>query len=220
MNIGFYIFGIYVGVTTKMLFLWLAMPILATSCIIDIKQYPEVDILEKHKDLILGDLESVLEQPWFRYDSIDIETFYSRLYASEKNGFKSLEGMQSKLNEDKLNPAWRSFVLKFNGKFVPTQLTHTIDILKNISGVKHAGFSCFEPGAISKLHIDANLDTYRLHFPLVIPEGDCKFQLGGKIYSFDQPRVFDDSCAHRVWNKTNKNRHILILDIYRKQIEL
>jgi len=191
---------------------------LSSACIIDSTPYPELKILEQHKSTILGDLNTAINRSWFQYDSIHIENFYGLMYESERlQTFEQLDSMQRPLNDG--DPGWRSYILLFDGKWSKYSrgLSGTVDLIKKIPGVKHAGFSCFEPGAVSKLHVDANLDTYRYHFPLVIPDGDCRFEIGNAMYDFHQPRLFDDACRHRVWNKTNKNRFLLILDLYRKE---
>ena len=194
---------------------------LSTACTIDLTLYPELHFLEKHKNGILSDLNIAIGRKWFELPPNPPE-FYQMLYDAEQHGVEktrfALDSIQSHLNADPDHPAWKAYPLMFHGKwaYYSRGLTRMVDLLESIPGIKHAGFSCFEPGAIAKFHVDANPDTYRFHFPLIIPEGDCRFEAGGVVYAFDQPRLFDDGCRHRAWNKTPKNRFLLILDMYRK----
>jgi ornithine lipid ester-linked acyl 2-hydroxylase len=188
------------------------------KCIISLNKYPELKILEENKNLIIQDLNKIINKKWINYESIHNDNFDYFSQVKEKDVFKKFEKLETSLNDDLKTPSWKTQVLIFNGKLTKysKELDNTINLLKKISGIKHAGFSCFEPGAISNYHTDNNFDTYRYHLPLIIPEGNCKLKIYNKLYKFNKPMIFDDSCKHQVWNKTNFNRIIMIIDIYRK----
>ena len=188
------------------------------KCIIPVDNYPELKILEDNKFIIINDLKKILNKKWIDYKIIHSEDldYFSQL--EEKEVFKRFEKLETSLNDNVKKPSWKTQVLIFNGKLTKysKELENTINLLKKIPGIKHAGFSCFEPGAISNYHTDNNFDTFRYHLPLIIPEGNCKLKIYNKLYKFNKPMIFDDSCKHQVWNKTNFNRIIMIIDIYRK----
>ena len=188
------------------------------KCLISLDKYPELKILEENKEIIINDLNKTLKKNWINYESIHTDDLDYFSQVREKDVFKRFEKLETKLNDNSKKPSWKTQVLIFNHKRTKYSkgLENTINILKKIPGIKHAGFSCFEPGAISNYHIDNNLDTYRYHLPLIIPNGDCKLKICNKEYKFDKPLIFDDSCKHQVWNKTNFNRIIMIVDIYRR----
>lgn len=192
------------------------------ECLISLDKYKELKILENNKEIIINELKNILNKKWISYDSIHKDKYDYFSQVKEENVFKKFKSLETNLNYDKLNPGWKTYVLIFNGKITSYSkgFENTMSILKKIPGVKHAGFSCFEPGAISDYHTDNNFDTYRYHLPLIIPKGDCKFKLLNKYYTFNNPIIFDDSCKHQVWNNTKDNRIILIIDIYRKDFNI
>jgi len=61
----------------------------------------------------------------------------------------------------------------------------------------------------------------RCHFPLVIPEGDCGMEIGGKTVKWEvgKPLFFDDCYEHKVWNNTEEDRVVLLFDIWHPEIE-
>lgn len=188
------------------------------NCIISLEKYPELKILDENKNLILDDLKKILDRKWIDYESIHQDKLDYFSQVKEKDVFKKFKKLETNLNDNKEKPSWKTLVLIFNEKTTKYSkgLENTLNILKKIPGIKHAGFSCFEPGAISNYHTDNNFDTFRYHLPLIIPEGNCKLKIHNKLYKFNKPMIFDDSCKHQVWNKTNFNRIIMIIDIYRK----
>jgi aspartate beta-hydroxylase len=54
------------------------------------------------------------------------------------------------------------------------------------------------------------------HLPLVIPEGDCKLVVGGEAHAWQEGRcvTFDDTFLHEAWNRTDRQRVVLILDTW------
>jgi len=189
-----------------------------SNCIISLDKYPELKLLENNKKLILNDLKSVINKKWIDYNSIHKDELDYFSQVDEVSVFKKFKSLEKNLNDNIKNPSWKTMVLIFNEKLTKysKNLTNTVNLLKKIPGIKHAGFSCFEPGAVSNYHTDNNLDTYRYHLPLIIPKGDCKFKIYDKNFHFEKPLIFNDSCKHQVWNRTLKNRIIMIIDIYRK----
>lgn len=188
------------------------------DCIVPLNKYPELNILQENKNIIVEDLKKILEEKWINYESIHTDPLDYFRKVEEKDVFKKFEQLESFLNNDPKKPSWKAYVLIFNHKKTKYSkgLINTMKILDKIPGIKHAGFSCFEPGAISNYHRDDNMDTYRYHLPLIIPKGDCKLKIYDQLYNFDKPMIFDDSCKHQVWNKTKFNRIIMIIDVYRK----
>ena len=188
------------------------------ECLISLDKYKELKILENNKEIIINELKNILNKKWISYDSIHKDKYDYFSQVKEEDVFKKFKSLETNLNSNKLNPGWKTYVLIFNGKntLYSQEFKNTMSILKKIPGIKHAGFSCFEPGAISDYHTDNNFDTYRYHLPIIIPKGDCKFKIKDKTFNFNKPMIFDDSCKHQVWNKTNYNRIILIIDIFRK----
>lgn len=56
----------------------------------------------------------------------------------------------------------------------------------------------------------------RCHLGLDVPEGDCAIRVGDEVRHWETGRclVFDDSYEHEVWNNTDQDRTVLILDLW------
>jgi hypothetical protein len=88
-------------------------------------------------------------------------------------------------------------------------------ITEHVSGYGTCGFSILRAGAVIKPHEGVKSNYLRMHLGLEIPEGDMglnsdthgslKWEKGKAIY-------FDDRRMHEAWNKTDKDRVILIVD--------
>lgn len=57
------------------------------------------------------------------------------------------------------------------------------------------------------------------HLPLVVPEG-CGIRVGNETRAWQEGRllIFDDSIEHEAWNDSDKNRVVLIFDIWRPEL--
>lgn len=92
----------------------------------------------------------------------------------------------------------------------------TSQILKEIPGVQTAGFSRLAPGTHIQPHRGWVTNVYRLHLGLVVPE-DCAMRVGEETRSWQEGKclVFDDTSEHEAWNKSDRDRFILLLDFLR-----
>lgn len=57
------------------------------------------------------------------------------------------------------------------------------------------------------------------HLPLIVPDG-CRLRVGAETRVWEQDRLllFDDSIEHEAWNGSDRNRVILLFDIWRPEI--
>ncbi len=60
----------------------------------------------------------------------------------------------------------------------------------------------------------------RLHLGIRIPEGDCGMRVDNKTLSWEAGKtiVFDDFYEHEVWNNTDQERLILLVDIWHPEL--
>ena len=77
--------------------------------------------------------------------------------------------------------------------------------------------------SIKAHHGPCNLRV-RCHFPLIVPteqDGDCGMQIGHDIVRWvpNEPIFFDDCYEHKVWNNTDKERVVLLFDIWHPELE-
>jgi hypothetical protein len=56
----------------------------------------------------------------------------------------------------------------------------------------------------------------RCHLAISVPAGDCALSVGNEIRRWEEGRclVFDDTYEHEVWNRTNENRLVLLIDLW------
>jgi aspartyl/asparaginyl beta-hydroxylase (cupin superfamily) len=54
-----------------------------------------------------------------------------------------------------------------------------------------------------------------VHLPLIVP-GECQFRVGGETRSWieGQAFVFDDTIEHEAWNRSERDRSVLIMDVW------
>ena len=56
----------------------------------------------------------------------------------------------------------------------------------------------------------------RCHLPLIVPAGhNCSLRVGDESREWDEGKlmIFDDSFEHEAWNKSDKDRVVLMFDI-------
>lgn len=56
----------------------------------------------------------------------------------------------------------------------------------------------------------------RCHLAITIPEGDCAIRVGNEVHRWEEGKciVFDDTFEHEVWNRTNQERLVLLVDLW------
>ena len=189
------------------------------KCIIPLNKYPELLILHKNKDIILDELKNLLHKKvWSKYKKLHDQKI---LYDDVKTIQQKIKATESYINFDKnnKNPLWLAYVLMIAGKPFPNadiNCPSTIKILNQIPNITDAGFSCLEAGAHIPPHSDEGSNVYRYHFPLIIPEHGCNIEIDNIMHDFNNPFIFDDTCIHQVWNKSNDIRIVLIIDVLKK----
>jgi aspartyl/asparaginyl beta-hydroxylase (cupin superfamily) len=80
-------------------------------------------------------------------------------------------------------------------------------------------FSLLKPGAHIRPH--HGLFNFRLicHLPLVAPP-DCTLRVGNQLRQWNEAEllIFDDSMEHEAWNRSDRQRIILLFEIWRPEI--
>ena len=81
-------------------------------------------------------------------------------------------------------------------------------------------FSLLKPGAHIRPH--HGLFNFRLicHLPLIVPEG-CSLRVGNQHREWREGEllIFDDSMEHEAWNRSDRQRIILLFEIWRPDID-
>ena len=76
-------------------------------------------------------------------------------------------------------------------------------------------FSILKAGSHIPAHTGVTNVRSVIHLPLIVPEG-CEFRVGGETRSWVEGRAFafDDTIEHEAWNRSDRNRAILIIDVW------
>lgn len=84
-----------------------------------------------------------------------------------------------------------------------------------IPEVRGADFARLEPGAHIIPHTGYLGDSFRLHYGMDIPEGDCALRVGNQIKNWEAGKffMFNDLDVHEAWNRTESSRLIFMLEI-------
>ena len=76
-------------------------------------------------------------------------------------------------------------------------------------------FSILKAGSHIPAHTGVTNVRSVVHLPLIVPEG-CAFRVGGETRSWERGRAFafDDTIEHEAWNRSERDRAILIIDVW------
>lgn len=76
-------------------------------------------------------------------------------------------------------------------------------------------FSILKAGSHIPAHTGVTNVRSVVHLPLIVPAG-CAFRVGGEIRSWVEGEAFafDDTIEHEAWNRSNRDRTVLIIDAW------
>ena len=76
------------------------------------------------------------------------------------------------------------------------------------------------PGTVVSAHSGPTNTRLRLHFGIQVPEGDCAVRVGGleRNWLEGESLILNDFWEHEVWNRTDEERLILLVDIWHPDI--
>lgn len=80
-------------------------------------------------------------------------------------------------------------------------------------------FSLLKPGAHIRPHHGSFNFRLICHLPLIVPS-DCRLRVGNQVREWRDGEllIFDDSMEHEAWNRSDKQRIILLFEIWRPEI--
>jgi len=121
-------------------------------------------------------------------------------------------------------PAWDTFFFHRHGERVAANLARcpqtaaVLDALPLARIRAHAPeclFSVLRPGTHILPHHGVTNTRLVVHLPLVVPE-DCALVVGGEQHAWQEGRgvVFDDTFEHEAWNRSDRPRAVLIVDVW------
>jgi ornithine lipid ester-linked acyl 2-hydroxylase len=169
--------------------------------VFDAAQFPWAMELEKNYDAIKQELQAILEM---------------REYIPL---FHELSPDQQKISTGQ---NWRTFFLMGFGEEAELswkQCPETMKVLSQIPNVRTAFFSILGPNYHIPAHRGVTKGLIRCHLALVVPDhrAQCVMRVGDQLCQWEQGRclVFDDTNNHEVWNHSDQERIVLLVDVDR-----
>lgn len=97
----------------------------------------------------------------------------------------------------------------------------TAAILKQVPGLVSASFNLLEKNAEIKSHFGETNASVRAHLGLYVPASlpDVGLEVNGVLSSWKEGKVvlFCDGYEHSAWNRSEKDRYILLLDVIKPE---
>jgi aspartyl/asparaginyl beta-hydroxylase (cupin superfamily) len=127
------------------------------------------------------------------------------------------------------NPAWSTLYLWEKGAPVEEavrRFPRTFAAVKDLDlpqiGARAPSilFSRLQAGARIPPHTGVMNARLICHLPLIVPPG-CGFRVGGETRPWREGEllVFDDTVEHEAWNNSDRDRIILIFDVWRPEVD-
>lgn len=163
----------------------------------DAKDFPFLDILTKNVSVIKGELLDLLEK-------------------NKENQW--LETFPQYVDSDKTK-AWKVFSFIFFGMKFPHNAKlcpKTAELIYSIPDIISCDYSFLKPNTHIEPHKGYTRMVLRCHLPLVVPKGhQCHLRVGDETREWEEGKlmIFDDSFEHEAWNKSGKDRVVLMFDI-------
>lgn len=117
---------------------------------------------------------------------------------------------------------WRTLFLYGFGNRIEgncRQVPVTADIVGRVPTIHTAWISILAPGYHIPPHSGVSKGILRAHLGLIVPREreKCRIRVGDQIRCWEPGRIFviDDTYEHEVWNETDEERVVLLLDFNR-----
>ena len=117
---------------------------------------------------------------------------------------------------------WRTFFLMGFGEEADLgwkQCPETMKVLSQIPNIRTVFFSILGPNYHVPPHRGVTKGLIRCHLGLVVPDqrDQCMMRVGDQLCQWEQGRclVFDDTNNHEVWNNSDQERIVLLVDVDR-----
>jgi len=80
-------------------------------------------------------------------------------------------------------------------------------------------FSLLRPGARINPHTGTHNTRLVCHLPLIVPP-KCGFRVGNEVREWHEGKllIFDDTIEHEAWNHSDRDRVVLIFDVWRPEL--
>lgn len=127
------------------------------------------------------------------------------------------------------NPDWSSLNLWEGSKPIPENIAkcpHTAEVIQKVDLLRlekrapQVMFSKLAGGADIEPHVGLLNIRLVCHLPIIVPDG-CVFRVGGEDRQWHEGELltFDDSILHEASNKGDRDRVVLIFEIWRPELD-
>jgi beta-hydroxylase len=117
---------------------------------------------------------------------------------------------------------WHTFVIwgyGYRSASACERCPETAKLLEKVPNLQSAWFSILAPGKHIRAHQGVTKGVIRIHLGVKVParREQCRMQVGEHVVVWEEGRciLFDDSQRHEVWNDTDEERAVLIIDFDR-----
>ncbi len=154
-----------------------------------------------------------------RWEEIQAEVYEVRKLREYIPGFQEVSPDQYRIATAN---NWKTLFLYGFGSRLESnckQAPITADIIGRSSKIHTAFFSILTPGYHIPAHTGVTKGILRAHLGLIIPKEreKCRIRVGDQFKSWEAGKAFviDDTYDHEVWNDTDEERVVLLLDFNR-----
>ena len=102
-------------------------------------------------------------------------------------------------------------------KNVSKKFPKLMKALANVKRLKNVTFSLLPANTTRHMHNKHNKDLFRAHIPIILPEkvdecGIC-VEKECRTWKYNDFLLLDENLMHQVWNNSNSDRIILLIDV-------
>jgi len=175
--------------------------LVSTDPVLDLAQFPWVAGLEANWDAVLQEANHILKYRDAVPRINEVSPDHERL---AKSGL------------------WKSYFMWGYGLKSPencARCPETTRLVESIPGMRTALFSIHAPGMHIPPHKGVTNGICVLHLGLIVPKDteNCRIRVDKQIFGWEEGKafVFDDTYQHEVWNRTDEERVILLVQFDR-----
>lgn len=151
---------------------------------------------------------------------VKVNNEYSKFIRDEfadVNGIKIFNDIKLKNNIKFLHIIKNNKPLKISKKF-----PKLLEAVKNVKRLKNVSFSLLPANTSRHMHDKHNKDLFRAHIPIKLPTNreECGIcvEKECRTWEYDDFLLLDENLMHQVWNKSDTDRIILLIDVKKVNI--
>ncbi|HKH28675.1 MAG TPA: aspartyl/asparaginyl beta-hydroxylase domain-containing protein [Sphingomicrobium sp.] len=184
-------------------------PFLPADEFFDREHFPWLSQLEAPTDEILAELQAILSEP-----KPALEPYIAMAPGTPASKWSALDKSLD----------WSAFHLWKEGKRIDENcaraprtaaLAESLPLCRIEGRAPAVFFSILKAGSHIPPHTGVTNVRSIVHLPLIVPEG-CGFRVGGETREWRKGEafVFDDTIEHEAWNRSDRDRAVLIIDTW------